>query len=80
MCISSSNIRKIDKNSSTKQTTTTTYSTSENVQSVEKDNEPLQSIIEKHDDITPDENIEKIRSKCLAAKNASIMNKLMFEQ
>ena len=40
----------------------------------------LQTIIEKHCDITPDENIENRRSKRLAAKNANIMNKLMFEQ
>ena len=55
-------------------------STSENVETVEKDNELLHSIIEKHYDITLDENIVKIRSKRLAAKNANIMNKLMFEQ
>ena len=42
--------------------------------------ETLQSIIEKHCDITPDENIENRRSKRLAGKNANIMNKLMFEQ
>ena len=34
-------------------------SSSENVETIEKDkNEPLQTIIEKHCDITPDENIE----------------------
>ena len=56
-------------------------SSSENVETIEKDkNEPLQTIIEKHCDITPDENIENRRSKRLAAKNANIMNKLMFEQ
>ena len=56
-------------------------SSSENVETIEKDkNEPLQTVIEKHCDITPDENIENRRSKRLAAKNANIMNKLMFEQ
>ena len=50
------------------------------MKTIEKDkNEPLQSIIEKHY-ITLDENIENKRSKRLAAKNANIMNKLMFEQ
>ena len=33
-------------------------SSSENIETIEKDNKPLQSIIEKHCDITPDENIE----------------------
>ena len=56
-------------------------SSSENEETIEKDkNEPLQTIIEKHCDITPDENIENRRSKRLAAKNVNIMNKLMFEQ
>ena len=51
------------------------------MKTIEKDkNEPLQSIIEKHYYITLDENIENKRSKRLAAKNANIMNKLMFEQ
>ena len=56
-------------------------SSSENIETIEKDkNKPLQSIIEKHCDITPDENIESWRSKRLAAKNVNIVNKLMFEQ
>ena len=42
--------------------------------------EPLLSIIEKHCDISPDENIENRRSERLAAKNTNIMNKLMFQQ
>ena len=49
---------------------------SENVEPIEKDkNKSLQSIIEKHGDITPDKNIENRRSKRLAPTNASIMNK-----
>ena len=50
--------------------------TSENVEPIEKDkNKSLQSIIEKHCDITPDKNIENRRSKRLAPTNANIMNK-----
>ena len=78
-CISSNNIRKIDKNSSNKWTITTTYSaikinelsTSENVEIFEKDkNEPLQRIIEKDCDIivTLDENIENRRIKTFSCK------------
>ena len=56
-------------------------SSSENVQTIGKENmEPLLSIIEKHCDISPDENIENRRSERLAAKNTNIMNKLMFQQ
>ena len=56
-------------------------SLSENAETIEKDkNELLQSSIEKHCDSTPNENIENRRSKHLSAKNANIMNKLMFEQ
>ena len=55
-------------------------STSKNVETIEKDNKLLKSIIEKHYDITLDEYIEKIISIRLATKNANIMNKLMFEQ
>ena len=51
-----------------------------NVETIEKDkSEPLKSIIEKHCDITPNENIENRRSRRLA-RNANIMSKLMFEQ
>ena len=56
-------------------------SSSENVETIKKDkNEPIQSIIEKHCDITLDENIDNRRSKRLATKNGNIMDKLMSEQ
>ena len=55
-------------------------SSSENVQTIGKENmEPLLSIIEKHCDISPNENIENRRSERLAARNTNIMNKLMFQ-
>ena len=56
-------------------------SSSENVETIKKDkNELLQKIIEKHCDFTLVENIENRRSIRLAAKNANVMNKLMFGQ
>ena len=84
-CISSNNIWEIDKSSILNRPLQLLIplelSSSENVETIEKDkNEPLQTIIEKHCDITPDENIENRGSKHLAAKNVNIMNKLMFEQ
>ena len=48
---------------------------------MEKDkNKRLQSIIEKYCYITPNENIVNRRSRRLVARNANLMNNLMFEQ
>ena len=55
------------------------WSWSENVETVQKDKSaPLQSIIEKHCDSTPDENIENRRSKRLAAKKRKYYEKISF--
>lgn len=80
-CFSSSNIRKIDKNRPLQLLISRELLTSENVQIMEKDkNKRLQSIIEKYCYITPNENIVNRRSRRLVARNANLMNNLMFEQ